>query len=393
MNIERKILQNGMHIVLIPTNCTNIVSIGLFIKIGSFNESDNPGIVHFIEHLFFRKLLESSENAAIVFQAETNVDYTVFYAEILPNDLEDAMKILFDTFYNFNISIDEFEKEKPIVIDEIKLLQESFEDIVNEKIEKILLDIKPSYELNENIRNFSYETVNNFIKKYYYSTTSTFAIAGNLNRQKINYNLVNKITPLNKVILNNKKINCINLPVVRIERIMTSQAYISISFISDSLYSDYLEVYDVLSNILLSNSRLYNLLRVKNELAYSFDAFNQSYANYGFFMIMCQTDNNNISQVIGLILSALSEMKDHGISFTELDQAIKVSIINFSAQLQTTTNKLFYYGINELQYNSPGNLDMNSKINKYKNISVDKMNNVVNKLFVGNKMCIYIGLA
>ena len=98
---------NGLNTLLIPMEKTDIVSVGMFIKVGSINETkDNNGIAHFLEHLMFKSttkrpnkiLLNFLDNLGTNYNAGTSKDHTYYEINGNKNDVDEIIDIILDLY-------------------------------------------------------------------------------------------------------------------------------------------------------------------------------------------------------------------------------------------------------------------------------------------------------
>src|SRR5690625_8010148 len=133
--------KNGLRILVETVPNVRSVSIGIWVLTGSRNETiHNNGISHFIEHMFFKGTkTRSAQDIAEAFDsiggqvnAFTSKEYTCFYAKVLDTHKEYALEILADMFFNSSFDEDEMEREKKVVYEEIKMYEETPDDIVHD---------------------------------------------------------------------------------------------------------------------------------------------------------------------------------------------------------------------------------------------------------------------
>ena len=122
-------LENGLRIATesIPSN-NNTVSVGVFIDAGSRYETEqNNGSAHFLEHLAFkgtnkrtREQLEMEvEDIGGHLNAYTSREQTVYYAQVLKQDLNQAVDILGDILTNSTLDKSAIERERSVILQEV----------------------------------------------------------------------------------------------------------------------------------------------------------------------------------------------------------------------------------------------------------------------------------
>src|SRR5699024_11934229 len=113
----------------------------LWILTGSRNETlHNNGISHFLEHMFFKgtstrtaqDIAEEFDSNGGQINAFTSKEYTCFYAKVLDTHKDYALEILTDMFFHSSFDEEEMEREKKVVLEEIKMYEDRQDDIVHD---------------------------------------------------------------------------------------------------------------------------------------------------------------------------------------------------------------------------------------------------------------------
>jgi len=131
-------LSNGLK-VLFESRPGRPVSVGIWARIGSRDESDkHAGISHFLEHMFFKgtkhrtafQISEEVDSLGGYINAMTSKEYTAYYVDVLPQHIERALDILTDMMMYPLFEATEIEKEKGVVLEEIRMQEDSPQDKV-----------------------------------------------------------------------------------------------------------------------------------------------------------------------------------------------------------------------------------------------------------------------
>ena len=132
LKLDKNIAQlpNGMTVVTIKKD-TMLVAINVAVKIGSLYEKDEErGMCHFIEHMMFKGTKERSnevlneelESLGGEYNAYTDYTSTVYSINCINDEIENAMKLLGDMLINSTFPEDEIEKEKGVVVAEVRMM-------------------------------------------------------------------------------------------------------------------------------------------------------------------------------------------------------------------------------------------------------------------------------
>src|SRR6056297_294182 len=129
-SVSKTVLPNGMQIVSEKIESVKSVTVGIWAKTGSRNETaKQAGITHFLEHMLFKgtesrssyDIAMSMESVGGYLNAFTSSEYTCYYSRCLNTQLDKALDVLSDMVLNPSFPEDEVEKEKKVVIEEMKM--------------------------------------------------------------------------------------------------------------------------------------------------------------------------------------------------------------------------------------------------------------------------------
>jgi len=144
---QKTLLPNGVRIITEEIEHVRSAAFGIWVGAGSRDELEGyEGISHFIEHMFFkgtenrsaRALAESLEAVGGQLNAFTTKEYTCYYAKVLDEDLDLAINVLSDMFFCSLFDEKEIEKEKNVVIEEIKMYEDSPDELIHDMFGMII---------------------------------------------------------------------------------------------------------------------------------------------------------------------------------------------------------------------------------------------------------------
>ncbi|WP_251860988.1 pitrilysin family protein [Clostridium sp. Marseille-Q2269] len=176
---KKTILKNGIALVTIKRD-TQITAIHAGIKIGAIYENEKEkGISHFIEHMLFKgtkhrdneTLNRELENLGGEYNAYTDTNSTVCSITALEEELEKSVEILGDMFQNSVFPKEEIEKEREVILAEIRGSKDDLEDYSFKKVNETAFDKSPlKYDTlgNEKIvKSFNRDKLIKFYERYY----------------------------------------------------------------------------------------------------------------------------------------------------------------------------------------------------------------------------------
>ena len=147
-DVKKHTLKNGLEVITINRD-TQIAAINIGIKVGALYEKENErGISHFIEHVLFKgthtrndeQLNEELEALGGEYNAYTDYDATVYTRSCLTEEIENAVELLGDMIINPAFDKEEIEKERGVILSEIKTSKDDIEDFSFKNVNKIVLE-------------------------------------------------------------------------------------------------------------------------------------------------------------------------------------------------------------------------------------------------------------
>ena len=145
--IKIKKLDCGVRVVMDKTEFVQSAAIGFWIKAGSFDEDKkNWGISHFIEHMMFKgtenrsakEIAEDVDKIGGQINAFTGKEATCYYIKTLSANLDRAMEILVDMMVNSKFDSREMTRERKVICEEIKMIEDTPDDYAHDLIASIV---------------------------------------------------------------------------------------------------------------------------------------------------------------------------------------------------------------------------------------------------------------
>ena len=177
---RKTVLKNGVRVVTETIPYVRSVSVGVWANVGSRDERpDQNGITHFLEHMVFkgtkkrsiREIARSIESRGGYLNAFTTKENTCFYARILDINISHTVDVLSDLVRNATFNQGEMEKEKLVVLEELKSSEDDPEDVVHEYFERALF---PNHSLGlpiigceRNLMNFQRSHLRTHVASHY----------------------------------------------------------------------------------------------------------------------------------------------------------------------------------------------------------------------------------
>jgi predicted Zn-dependent peptidase len=325
-------LSNGMKVVFEHLPYVHSVSVGVWIKTGSANESSEiAGISHFLEHMFFkgtqtrttREIMEAIESKGGHLNAFTSREYTCLYVKALDQQVDTAVDILSD-IVNYS-TFGDLEKERNVILEEIA----SGIDVPDEYVHDLLADkFWPGHPMGRPIAGYhdtvsatGLENIQTYKDAWYCPENMLVVVVGNFDSDL----LLKRIEDGFESVPQNPSPKGYGTPEfgsgVLIEPRDIAQNHLTLAFPGTSITQENRYTYDMLSSTLGggSTSRLFESIREEAGLAYSIYSYNSAHEHTGMLGMYAAIAPENLQQTLDLISKEIKELKDTPISDKELE--------------------------------------------------------------------------
>ncbi len=363
--LRKETLPNGVRIVTEEIPHVKSVAIGLWVGAGTRDEGeDNQGISHFIEHMLFKgtqkrsakDLAESLEAVGGQLNAFTTKEYTCYYAKILDEDLDLAIDVLSDMYFNSKFEPKEIEKEKKVVIEEIKMYEDSPDELIHDIFTQTVWKGhplgKPILGTSESIAGMNRQKILSFLAQNYTPQNLVIAVAGSINYKQIH----DKLAPIFGSFSGSRQRNLDVKPKAGtvIKHISKDTEQTQIVMGVPGLAQDDPQIYPlhIFNNILGGglSSRLFQEIREERGMAYSVYSYHSTFVDSGLFAVYAGTSPGNSEAVIECILAELAKLKQEGISPNELERTKAQIKGSLYLSLESVSSRMSRLGKTELSF-------------------------------------------
>ncbi|MBB6443891.1 M16 family metallopeptidase [Bacillus benzoevorans] len=386
--IKKYTCQNGVRVVLENIPTVRSVAIGVWIGTGSRNETpENNGISHFLEHMFFkgtktksaREIAESFDSIGGQVNAFTSKEYTCYYAKVLDNHAQFALEVLADMFFHSTFVEEELVKEKKVVYEEIKMYEDTPDDIVHDLLSKAIYENHslgyPILGTEDTLSTFTGNTLKEYMHNMYTPEHVVISVAGN-----ISDTFIKEVEKLFGSYEGGKRESVESTPDFHMNQIArkkeTEQAHLCLGF--EGLKVGHEDIYSLilLNNILggSMSSRLFQDVREQKGLAYSVFSYHSAFEDSGIVTIYGGTGASQLDLLFETVQETLSILKRDGITEKELKNSKEQLKGSLMLSLESTNSRMSRNGKNELLLSRHKSLDeMVEQIDSVTKESVDQM--------------------
>lgn len=387
--IINKILNCGVRIVMEEIPYVKSVSLGIWVKAGSVDETEkNAGISHFIEHMLFKgtdtrsakKIAEDVDKIGGQINAFTGKEATCYYLKTLADNVDKAADILIDMFMNSKFEKGEMEKEKRVVYEEIKMIEDSPEDDAHDIISELIFKGNPFSKsiigTPKSLKGISQKAIRSYIEQEYTRDNIVISIAGSFDQEQICEIFEGKLNRLSSS-KSEKEIEMADYnPNYKVKIKDIEQSHICLGRKGISLDDPRYYSLAILSNIMggSMSSRLFQNIREEKGLAYSVYSMTSSFSSCGYFNIYAGVSHDKVKDTIMAIKDELEILKYDGITINELETAKEQLKGSYIFSLENVNGRMFSIGKNRLLLNK--NFTPDEIINKIDSVTIDDLRDV-----------------
>ncbi|MBU8906963.1 M16 family metallopeptidase [Desertibacillus haloalkaliphilus] len=386
--VQKIELANGLRLVCEQIPHVRSVSIGIWVHTGSrFETESENGISHFLEHMFFKgtknrsasEIAEAFDRIGGHVNAFTSKEYTCFYAKVLDEHASYAIDILSDMFFNSIFAEEEVKKEKNVVFEEIKMVDDTPDDIVHDYLSEASYGVHslgyPILGTVDTLKTFDGDFLRDYMKRHYTAEHVVVSMAGNIDDQ-----LIDTVKSTFSAVKPGKQGPKVEAPTFLAKRITkqkdTEQAHLCLGF--NGLQIGHEDIYPlvVLNNLLggSMSSRLFQEIREKRGLAYSVFSFHSSYQDSGLLTIYGGTAPNQLNDLYDGIKQTLDSLVAGNVSEKEIENGKEQLKGNLMLSLESTNSRMSRNGKNELLLKRHRSLDeMVEEINEVTHKDVNRL--------------------
>ncbi|WP_163971267.1 M16 family metallopeptidase [Oceanobacillus halotolerans] len=391
--IEKHTSKNGLRIVTEHIPTVRSVTIGIWILTGSRNESEkNNGISHFLEHMFFKGTENrSAKDIAEAFDAVggqvnafTSKEYTCIYAKVIDTHKEYALDILADMFFHSSFDAEEMEREKKVVLEEIKMYEDTPDDIVHDLLARASFGDHPLGHpilgTEKQLQSFTPDHLHQYMNSRYTPENVVVSVAGNVDDafvKKIDQYFGNYTTEAGTT-----KIDKPTFLGNHIERNKdTEQAHLCIGYNGLSVEDEAIYSLIVMNNVLggSMSSRLFQEVREEQGLAYAVFSYHSSFLDHGLLTIYGGTGKEQLPLLQDTIHKTVDTLRKEGLTNKELNNSKEQLKGNLMLSLESTNSRMSRNGKNELLLQRHRTLD--EMIHQIDAVDHDSISHVIQTVF------------
>lgn len=348
-------LDNGIKIVAERIDTVKSVSIGMFVRSGVLYEEENlQGVSHLIEHMMFkgtinrtaRQIASEFDRIGGFLNAYTSKDYCCYYARVVMDKLEIAVDILSDMIKNSQFDELELERERKVILEEIKMYEDTPDELIHELLaQNIWKKSKlgnPILGTVETVGKMKRSDILDYFHSQYVTNNLLVCVAGNFEPDELKRIVIEKLSGMRD--------SCFKACDDYHETLSHSSIYIKnieqahlIMGCEGLAYADKRKYALGILNAAFGggmSSRLFQEIREKRGMAYTVYSYHTSFKNTGLFGIYAGTSMQHLPEVLRLFHEEIEKVAQSGLSESEIENTKEQLKGSTMLSLESTTNRM-----------------------------------------------------
>ena len=389
-------LDSGITAILVPCEAES-VAVGIFVASGSRHESPKfAGISHFIEHMLFKgtptrraiDIIRAIEGRGGNFNAYTSEESTCFFAHLPDDYLLDAIDILCDMYLNASIDPEEFEKEKRVIIEEIRMYRDEPESVAAENLQRAIFPRNqlgaPIAGSEESLLPLTPDDLHDYINRHYLASKTVIVISGSFKESKA-ISKLNAVLPKGIRKAPSFKTPKVDFSIPPVHEIIVkkevNQTQLMLGYRTFGCLDERKYPAAVLDGILGRgmSSRLFQEVREKYGLSYDIGSRWQFFKDAGMLSIGAGVDPGKAAIALEVINKEIDRLVQKRLTPADLKRTKEYLIGNFRISNEKALTKMLFYAGN---YLSQGRLVLPSEqIEKVREVTADQVRDVARVIF------------
>lgn len=409
-------LENGLVVLTDRMPSVRSVTLGFFFRVGSRNEPDAlNGITHFIEHGVFKGTKRRSPlDIAIeqdrfggTLEAFTTHEETGFAIKVIDDQLEPAFDLIADMLSQPRFDEKEMRSEQRVIIEEIKMTDDSPEDLLGEIFGRAFF---PQHPLGlsiagtpKTVRTFDREAARKYHRKIFRPENIVIVAAGNVKHEKIlelsnsmlfstqsSRRLQSKADTASSAVKKRRQVKTkaphTAAPILVKQNRNLEQAHLIIAtpFVSGRDKRRYEA--DILTQIIGGgmSSRLWQKIREERGLAYSVGASSIMFNDCGIFTVSAATSPQQTLDVVDITIAEMRDVVEHGVTADELELAKEQTRVSVLMSLEDSASRAASLAQSEMLHGRQ--ITLEESLANVNAVMLDDVRNIAREFFRTEKI-------
>ena len=401
-NVEKKVLDNGLRVVLVPMPNSEAVTIQVLVGVGSKNETKEiNGISHFLEHMFLKGTLRRPNPGDIHAEidkigashnASTSLELTDFYIKSSAKDFDVGLDIISDIILNPLFNGEEIEKERGVILQEISM----YEDMPPEKVLRSLIGVmygdqpmgRETLGTKESVEKINKKDILKYRNDNYTPGNSVIVVAGGIDKDSAFEKIKSAFSEMEKKSSSNgfEFFDSQLKPGIKIFDKKIDQSHFAIGTKAFNMFDEKKYALSILSTVLGEkfSSRLFTEIREKLGLAYYVGSTTWLLLKDGILFIRAGVSHNNLEKAVKKIIEIIIDIRNNSVTKKELEEAKSFLRGQMALGLETSNRVADFFGEQELFYGKM--MQPEEILEKIEKVTQDDILKVAQEIFQPEKI-------
>ncbi|MCA0360765.1 MAG: insulinase family protein [Armatimonadetes bacterium] len=392
-------LANGVRVLTETIPTFSSASLGIWALTGSSHERPSEaGITHFIEHMLFKgtpkrtahQIAEEIEGRGGVLNAFTDKERTCYYCRVLADDVAVGFDVLSDMVAHASLDPDELEREKGVVLEEIKRSEDEPGDYVHDlHLQGLWGDHElglPVIGTRESVSSFGQSDLRQYIDRRYSANNVMVSATGKVDHAELVRLSEAAFGHLNSAEPDPKLSRPAMTPGTNLIHKEVEQVHFCIGTAGSSYYDEDFYPLIVLDAILGGgmSSRLFQEVREKRGLAYAVGSYMLTYTVGGAFTIYGGTGRQTWDQVQEVVRTELDKLMADGPTDQETAKVKRQIAGNMVLGLESASSRMMRMAKNEMVHGRQ--ISVEETVGKINDVTREQVRNLAQRLFAAENM-------
>jgi predicted Zn-dependent peptidase len=370
--IVRDVLPNGLRLLTEVMPHVRSVSIGVWLARGSRHEpQDQSGIAHFTEHMLFKgtstrsaeDIAQAIDSIGGQMDAFTAKEYASYYIKVLDDHLPLAVDVLSDIVRRPAFSAEDLEREKKVVLEEIKMVEDTPDDLVHELFTESFWEGhplgRPILGTKDTVEGLTADKLRAYFQDAYAADNMIIAAVGNVDHPRVRDLVARHFGDVPR-----RGTPIVDLPPRVVPRIIIRNKELEQSHVclgTNGYRQDHEDRYAsyVLNTVLggSMSSRLFQNVREKRGLAYAVFSGLSAYRDAGSVTVYAGCANDAVGELVDVVVAELRRLKEEPPPESELRRAKDHLKGSLMLNLESTSSRMSHLARQEIYFDRQFGLD------------------------------------
>ncbi len=401
--IVREVLDNGLRLLTESMPHVRSISMGVWLTRGSRHETaEQGGIAHFVEHMLFKgtatrsaeDIAQQIDSIGGQLDAFTSKEYAGYSLKVLDEHLPLAVDILADLISNPLFTDDDIEKEKKVILEEIKMVEDTPDDLVHEIFAEGFWSGhplgRPILGTPASVNALNRDTLKKYFANTYVAENFVVVAVGNLEHDNVQALLERALAHIPRSGPEAEHTAPVVASTIQIRKKDLEQSHVV--FGTPALPQHHPDRYAGYAlNTTLGgsmSSRLFQNVREKRGLAYSVFSGLSAYQDSGALSIYAGCGNEVVAELIDVVVAEIRQMKAGGLDAVELRRAKDHLKGSLMLGLESTSSRMSHLARQEMYRDRTDGLD--EMLAAIERVSADDVLKLADRFFFNGSLAVTV---